>query len=435
MEEVKEKETVRSLIATDKTYLSSLGGVISTYNENVSLPDSVYIDNDNKVYKYKIDGFLTFENILKVFPGFKIIYSEGSLLDNTTFLVMEVMEGVRGTGIIKVNNYIDKTLTGVENTYILNNYMNCELNSVGIRDMVIGYPIDRLEEASIKIEKILELRSTHNTILKEDAYKLGLVTYSNNRMGIMVKEITFGSKFEDLTKLYSSIDDNFHNTLIDKIYSTSKGNIVFNGPPGTGKSFYIRKLIKDYYVKYENNEVDGEEVDEAYTMEGFFSHNLGRANTNKLFVYIPTNLSHLFSDPSFTTMLQNKAGEYPKGLVIILEDAEKVIGSREVSGDGVSALLNMSDGILNDIVSTQFIFTYNTDTANIDSALLRPGRLLAKKTFNLLNKDKATKLSELIGVNRVFENDASVATIFSGLEVKENTILIEEEITNGKIGF
>jgi SpoVK/Ycf46/Vps4 family AAA+-type ATPase len=290
------------------------------------------------------------------------------------------------------------------------------------------------------ITNLLEKRERRNKHKnkRKNTYKLGLVTYTNNKLDIMIKTVTFNDEYDDLEMLYDVLDTKFHKTLIDKIHTSSKGNIVFNGPPGTGKSFYIRKLIKDYYITHENI-VKNDKILEDEDELSYYNKLMGRhsADIDKLFVYIPTNLSHLFSDPIFTSMLQDKASEYSKGLVIILEDAEKLIGSRDDmgSGNGVSALLNMSDGILNDIISTQFIFTYNTDTDNIDDAILRPGRLLAKKTFGLLPDHKANKLAELIGVDKRFYEDTSIATILSELEEKENSILIEEQNVQSKIGF
>lgn len=430
------KKVIRDLISRESRYIGGLSPGIRAYNDGMTIPNDIYQIGNVKVHKYKLDGFFSFEAITEIFPSFKIVYSDLPLIDNVNIFIMEVMPGVRATGILSVNTYGTESLSSTERTYIQNSYLNRTLDELGMRDLIIAYPVDDLENASIRIEKLLEKKSVKDNSVKEDAYKLGLVVYSNNRLDIMVKTIKFDSQYEDLDKLYNSIDAEFHDTLIDKIFTTSKGNIVFNGPPGTGKSFYIRKLIKDYYIKHESAKSAPDDDDDE---DSYYDRLVGRLgkNMDKLFVYIPSNLSHLFSDPTFTSMLQDKASEYPKGLVIILEDAEKVIGSRDGvnGGDGVSALLNMSDGILNDIISTQFIFTYNTDTENIDSAILRPGRLMAKKTFGLLPDWKATELADLIGVDKFYDEDTSIATVFSELQEKQNSILIEEEENTNKIGF
>jgi len=438
---MKEKKKVLSDLISITEYLENIGEEVTAYNDSLKFSVDTYkSENVKGVYRHKLEGFFTFEALLKVYPNMKIIYVGTSFIDSIHICVMQLSHNVRATGVLNINLIDFPNRTSNENVFITNTYPLKELDKIGVRDLVLGYPNDKMHTLSVELTKLIELRSVKNYENKEDSYKLGLVTYANNRLDIMVKTLTFDSEYEDLDILYDSIDNKFHETLIDKIHSTSKGNIVFNGPPGTGKSFYIRKLIKDYYLKYEalrhdNDYDDGSDEDLDFYDRMILRH--GRGVVGKLFVYIPTNLAHLFSDPTFTSMLQDKASDYPKGLVIILEDAEKLLESRDSmgSGDGVSALLNMSDGILNDIISTQFIFTYNTETEHIDKAILRPGRLMAKKTFNKLPKYKANILAEKINIDKRFYSDTSLATVFAELEEKQNNILIEEEIKHGKIGF
>jgi len=431
---MEEKKILSDLISDGESYLNSVGEEVTAYTNSAKFPVSIYRSKGYKnVYRHKMEGFFTFEAVLKVYPRMKIIYMSTSFIDSIHFCIMQLDEHVRATGTVNVNTLDFPDMPSSEMTFIANTYPLRELDKIGIRELVLGYPNSKIQSLNTDLTKLIELKSIK--AIKDDAvsYKLGLVTYANNHLDITVKTLSFDSKFEDLDMLYNSIDNEFHETLIKKLDTTSKGNIVFNGPPGTGKSFYIRKLIKDYYLKHEikiKTDDEGDDLD-------FYDMIHDKYDIGKLFVYIPTNLAHLFSDPTFTSMLQDKASDYSKGLVIILEDAEKLLASRDDigSGDGVSALLNMSDGILNDIISTQFIFTYNTETEKIDKAILRPGRLMAKKTFDNLPAHKANALALKIGIDKTFYEDTSLAIVFAELQEKQNSILIEEEIKQGKIGF
>ena len=96
---------------------------------------------------------------------------------------------------------------------------------------------------------------------------------------------------------------------------------------------------------------------------------------NKKFVYVPANLVTLLGDPSFGSFLTTLDNH-----IIVLEDCENVIQDRKTSGtaNSVSLLLNLTDGILSDDLGMKFICTFNDNMKNIDTALLRKGRLVSK---------------------------------------------------------
>jgi len=149
-------------------------------------------------------------------------------------------------------------------------------------------------------------------------------------------------------------------TIKDRLYEKPNGLFMFHGPPGTGKTTYIKYLA---------------------------------SVINRDFIYIPTTMIENFtSDPNCLHTLIQKPNS-----VIILEDAEKAILKRH--GDGmdssaVSSLLNLSDGILSDILKTSVIVTYNCPKQDIDDALKRKGRLQAEYEFGPLSIDDAKKLAK-----------------------------------------
>jgi SpoVK/Ycf46/Vps4 family AAA+-type ATPase len=83
--------------------------------------------------------------------------------------------------------------------------------------------------------------------------------------------------------------------------------------------------------------------------------------------------------------------------ILLIEDAEKVITDREqTASSGVSNILNITDGILSDLLKMQIVATFNMDKDNIDKALLRKGRLIAEYEFGKLSVEKSNnKLKEL----------------------------------------
>ena len=84
--------------------------------------------------------------------------------------------------------------------------------------------------------------------------------------------------------------------------------------------------------------------------------------------------------------------------IFVIEDAENIIIDREKNGHSpVSALLNISDGLLADCLNIQVICSFNTDISKVDNALLRKGRLIAKYEFKELEVQKAQSLSGKLG--------------------------------------
>ena len=93
-----------------------------------------------------------------------------------------------------------------------------------------------------------------------------------------------------------------------------------------------------------------------------------------------------------------------------VEDAEKALQSREIeNNDIISTLLNLTDGIMSDILGMQAIATFNCSMDRIDAALLRPGRLIEAVEFKKFTPEEATRLS-----NGKITTSATLAEIFCG---------------------
>lgn len=106
-----------------------------------------------------------------------------------------------------------------------------------------------------------------------------------------------------------------------------------------------------------------------------------------------------------------------EGSIMILEDADLILSSRDVSNNKVmSKILNVSDGII-DTSKAKFIFTTNLrDTSEIDSALIRPGRCFDVLQFRPLDLEEARVAAAAIGKELIEEpgkNQYTAAEIFN----------------------
>ena len=168
----------------------------------------------------------------------------------------------------------------------------------------------------------------------------------------------------------------------EKIISTlnkknGKGLVLLHGTPGTGKTHYLKYLaskIKDKKV-----------------------------------LFIPPYLADFITSPEMTPFLIQNSNS-----VLFIEDAERVITDRNNGGaNGVSNILNITDGILSDILKIQIVATFNMDKAKIDSALLRKGRLIAEHKFDALPIEDANNLLKHLGKRHVTNKPMTLTEIYN----------------------
>jgi len=425
----------------NKTLTTSIISKVKTYSEEVDIPMKELeglLGTSNIMFK-KLLGFYNLKKIVNLFDSMHIVMLYTSIGETSEIIMLSGKYGGLKyviTGVVSVDRKSEgkRDLTGRMVHALKNNMLDRDISHFGMYDFQIAFPSKYIDTSSDLLNAISNTKVEDFAKKTDREYKLGLIVQTAAGLNLNVQNIEYESTLDNLDLLYENIDDEYLETLLEAIHTKKKGNIIFSGLPGTGKTYFIRKIIKDYYDKYEALE-DESDLDEDDIVSRIFDRKKNVAD--KLFLYVPVNLAHVFSNPEFVSLLQNTAAEYPKGIVIILEDAEKVLESREATGSNyaVTELLEMSDGMLNDIVNTQFIFTYNTDTDNIDKALLRAGRLLALKEFKQLSPERANRLAEELSINKTYSEEITLAEVFKELAVEEETILIDKEDNKVKIGF
>ncbi|MDE1830202.1 MAG: AAA family ATPase [Thaumarchaeota archaeon] len=178
--------------------------------------------------------------------------------------------------------------------------------------------------------------------------------------------------------------------------TNESGLVLFHGNPGTGKTSYLKYLL----------------------------HTISK----KKLIYLPPDLIESLSAPNFISFLLSQAANS----ILLIEDAENVLKQREAGGNqAVSNILNISDGILGDILRLQIVCTFNSKLQEIDQALLRPGRLICEYRFEKLTvKKTAGLMKKLYNIELTEQREMTLADIFNYDKMPDKT-----KIKRHSVGF
>lgn len=167
---------------------------------------------------------------------------------------------------------------------------------------------------------------------------------------------------EDTVSCYYNDDFKpIHLKMLSDLKTPNKGLYLLHGVPGSGKTSYIKALSS--LIK------------------------------NRDFIFLPSTYASALSEPSFLTFLSSEC----KNSILILEDAEEILKDRAVNRtSAVPNILNLTDGLLGDMLNISLICTFNADDKSIDQALLRKGRAKVNYKFDKLSLEKCQNINPSI---------------------------------------
>ena len=161
---------------------------------------------------------------------------------------------------------------------------------------------------------------------------------------------------------------------------------MLRGDPGVGKSSFLRHLIARL------------------------------VKTHRAFL-VPTSHFGMLSGPempgfwaaqNYRSKLQN---------LLILEDAEALLGRRDGTNDAqVSNLLNLSDGLIGDAMRVQIVCTVNASLDKLDPAITRRGRLTGYRQFRRLTRCEAQRLATAKHLTLADGDEFTLADIYRGAD-------------------
>lgn len=188
---------------------------------------------------------------------------------------------------------------------------------------------------------------------------------------------------------YSSDTVDQYHHLLDCLSSpTPCGRLtIIDGPPGTGKSHLIRSLISD---------------------------------TDAICAIVPSKILAQLSGPNLVSVLV-KENQKGKALVLIIEDADEALVNRHRGSIAVlSELLNLSDGILGQLLDIKIVATTNAGLVDLDKAVLRAGRLCTHISTGSLPPEQANLVyKRLVGGSMPNLPDTTLASIYRAARMED----------------
>lgn len=244
----------------------------------------------------------------------------------------------------------------------------------------IGFFYDKEESVTDLMEKI-NLYKSEEIISQGSVYLLVKDRYDD----LILKPYDVDYDESNFKFNYSNEFLELNNKILINANRKKSGLFLFHGLQGTGKTFYIKHLIK---------------------------------NVNKKVIFVPSGSADIFCDSSFLDFIADYGN-----CIIIIEDGEALLMKRSEMNTNpiISAILNLTSGLTGDMLNLQFVITFNCDVNEIDPALMRTGRLLNSYEFKPLSIEKSNALLTKLGHSEQ-NKEMSLCDIYNFEDYTNNNI-------------
>lgn len=196
-------------------------------------------------------------------------------------------------------------------------------------------------------------------------------------------------------EMYPFLDGKSLGDYYERYMASSANILLLIGPPGTGKTTFIRGLL---------------------------------AHTNSSAI-VSYDSQILEKDGFFARFIESDDN------VMVLEDSDAFLKSRSDGNTMMHRFLNVGDGLVT-TKGKKMIFSTNLPSIrDVDSALVRPGRCFDILTFDTLNVEQANTLAKRLGVTIPTRQRGKETEPYSIAEVFNQKTEGMATASNRKVGF
>ena len=195
--------------------------------------------------------------------------------------------------------------------------------------------------------------------------------------------------WEDISRNYPDAVRSRLDRLVDPSFRPAEGGqlVLWHGPPGTGKTYALRALAWEW-----------------------------RRWCELHYVVDPEVLFGKYADYLLEVVL-DEDDEGEKWRLLVLEDTGELLAAdaKAQTGQGLSRLLNLVDGIVGQGLRVLVLVTTNEPLKSLHPAVARPGRCAAKVEFAPFPAGEAAAWLEARGAEPEDAMSGTLATLFARL--------------------